>query len=149
MPASIEQLELLKSKIDDRINGINSRRLYYRRQAFYAFIGTAILSALATVLLGLQSQSRYIETIRISCLIITSIITIINTYNAFFNHKELWIANNNALNKFYELKFNIEYFEKESQPWDMQSLLIFKQTYQEILNDLNQIWSKTRTETHK
>lgn len=147
MAANIEQFEFLKTSVNDRINGINKRRLNYRQQAFYAFFSTAALAALATVLLGLQLNGKWVETIRITALIITSLITLINTFNAFFNHKELWIANNTALNKLYELKFNMEYVEKGSQPFDLQVIDLYKKKYQEILDELNQTWYKSRAET--
>lgn len=143
-----EQLEFLKASTEARIKNINNRRFYYRRKSFLTYISTAALAALTTVLLGMQVEGKLAENIRMASLIITTVITLINTYSAFFNHKELWVANNTALNKFYELKFNMEYQEKGGQ---LTSEIIdhFKKTYQAILDDLNQTWLKSRTETQQ
>lgn len=146
MSGTREQLELLKEKIAERIKGINSRRLHYRSQAFYAFISTAALASVTTILLGLNLDDPWKERIRIAALVITTIITLINTYNAFFNHKELWVANNSALNRFYELQFDIEFFEKGSMPLELIAVDEFKKRYQAILNELNQTWYKSRGE---
>src|SRR6476469_144366 len=105
MTPQSQQIELLKTKIADRIQGANQRRNGYRKKAFYAFISTAALAAFSSVLLGLDVGDEWKESVRIGALVISTIITLINTYNAFFNHKELWVANNQALNKFYQLNF--------------------------------------------
>lgn len=141
-----EQLTLLKQNIEDRIKGINGRRLYYRGRALFAVVSTALLAALSAVLLGLNLEN-WSEEIRIAVLIITSIISLINVYNAFFNYKDLWIANNTALNKFYELKFSINFAEKGEPKPDGNAVERFRSTYQQILNELNQTWLKTRTDS--
>jgi len=146
METNLTQLEFLQLEIDKRIIGINSRRIFYRRYAYNTFIITALLGAITTIILGLKVNAEWAETVRISALIITSIVTLINAYNAFFNHKELWIANNRALNRFYELRFNIDFFLRSTN-MDLQNIETFKSNYQEILNELNQNWDKNRGET--
>lgn len=148
MPISTEQLEFLKTETEARIKNINSRRFYYRRKSFLTYISTAALAALTTVLLGMQAEGKLAENIRMASLVITTVITLINTYSAFFNHKELWVANNTALNKFYELKFNLEFHEKGGQ-LTPEIVDNFRATYQAILDDLNQTWLKSRTETQQ
>jgi len=142
------QFTFLKGLIEKRIEGINSRRIYYRKCAFRAFISTAALAALNTILLGLHIDQLSIE-LKNTALVVSSIITIINTYNAFFNYKELWIGNNDALNRFYALKFNIQYYENGTPPLDPNQVDIFKNEYQSILDELNQTWQKSRLDNHK
>jgi hypothetical protein len=139
-----QQFILLKEKIDERTGSISDNRLYYRNRAYRLFISTTILSALVTVLLGLNIGEFDIWLKKIS-LVITSIITILSAYNSFFNHKDLWITNNTALNKFYELKFNMEYREKDPTAVTQVEVDEFKKAYQSILNELNTNWAKSRT----
>ncbi|HLP65510.1 SLATT domain-containing protein [Flavobacterium sp.] len=138
-----EQLQLLKEQIEIRIRNIDSRRIYYRKRSFFSFISTSVLAAISTLLLGLNFMN-WKEEIRICVLVITSLITVVNTYNSFFNYKELWVANNDALNQFRELNFNIEYFQKGKVEIDDATLTAFKNQYQTILNELNQVWHKSR-----
>lgn len=142
-----EKLNFLKRLIDERINSINSGRLYYRKQSFIIFIGTAILSAVVTILLGSNVEPpSWKEAVRITALVITTIITLINGYNAFFNHKDLWIAHNETRNRLFQLKFDIEFYEAGNANLDEATIARFKKTYQEILDDLNQSWYKSRSE---
>lgn len=138
-----DKLDFLKVSIAERLKNIDSKRIYYRRQAFSAYILTAVLSAITTILLGLKIPELN-EFVRISALVITTVITVISAYNAFFNNKELWIANNIARNRFYKLHFEIEYAEKAPDTISDEVVTGFKNSYQEILDDLNATWQKTR-----
>lgn len=138
-----EQLNYLKELIKERITSVSGSRNYYRKGAFKYIIGTAFLAALNTVLLGLHFTNWENE-IRITVLVMSAIITIVNTYNAIFNFKDLWIANNDALNGLYELRFNIEFYEKGIDPLDLAQVEKFRLSYQKIHDELNSNWHKIR-----
>ncbi|NQX43330.1 Protein of unknown function [Pedobacter steynii] len=140
-----EQLTFLKGSIQKRIEGIDGRRVYYRRSAFNTYITVAILSTLVTIVLGLNLQD-YKEEIRIIALLISSLVTIVNYYNTFFNFKTLWVANNEALNRFYALRFAIDFFEKGADQ-DVLKIKAFSEEYQRILDGLNQEWKKSRLDS--
>lgn len=139
------QLELIKKSIQKRIESIDRKRLKYRNNAYRTFITVTILGALVTVLLGLNLKG-YEEPIRIMSLIITAVVTILNAYNSFFSHKELWVANNSALNRFYALQFTIAFLEESGQPFDAATVNTLKDEYDQILNELNNNWLKGRME---
>ena len=145
---SQEQLNFLKGEIDARIKSTSDRRTYYRKNSFYTAIGVAGLAALASVILGLHTD-KWSEEIRITSLVLTGLISVISSYAAFLSPKELWISNNNALNGFYKLRFDIEYCLKGSGQIDDPTLEKFKTRYQEILDQLNFSWQKNRAETQK
>src|SRR5580698_5678215 len=110
MSENAEKLSFLKENIKHQIEGIDQRRLHYKKQAFAVFITATILSAVTTVLLGMNIDCLK-EYFRIAALILTTCITVINAYHAFYGHKELWIANNEAENRLRELQFDINYYE--------------------------------------
>lgn len=141
---SANQLELLKASIENSIVSSKSRRKYYEMRSFYAFISTAFLAAITTIILGINIET-WANEIRIASLIITSLITFITSYNAFFNFKDLWVANNRALNQMYELRFTILFSEAGDIPIDMAKAEAFRKQYQEILNELNSSWYKARS----
>ncbi len=138
------QLQLLKDKIDKHIKNINDSRIYYRTKAFSLYISTTVLSALVTVILGLGIHDLDAYSKGIS-LLLSALITVLSAYNTFFNHKELWTANNNALNKFYELRFNIEFREQGASPLSQTEVDDFRKNYQLILDELNATWAKSRS----
>jgi hypothetical protein len=143
MPTQNDQLAFIKEMITERLADANSSRLYYRQHAYRYYISTTVLGAFTTILLGLNIEALK-ETARIGALIITSVVTIFNAYNAFFNNKELWVANNAAVNRFYQLNFDIAFAEKNPTKITDEDVLLFKKRYQEILDELNTTWQKNR-----
>jgi hypothetical protein len=143
-----DQFKLLLTQIDERVKSIDSRRIYYRKMAGRAFFSTIIMAAISTVLLGLHID-WLADTVRILVLILTTLITLINTISASFNYKDLWIANNDALNRFYALKFSMDFFEKSTLPVTEGIMDGFRNEYQAILNELNQGWNRSRRDNHK
>ena len=143
MKKNNEQLFFLKKSIANRIIAIKSRKVFYRKEAYYIYLSTAVLAALTTILSGLKIP-EISEIARISIMIIGSLITLINTYSAFYHHKEMWVANNEALNKFYELNFDIEFNENGDVEITKEKIDEYKKSYQTILNELNQTWNKSK-----
>lgn len=141
-----EQLIYIKDSLDKRIESVNKKRIFYRKWSFIVLFSTAFLAIISSILLGLNSK-LFAEATRITVLIITSIISLISVVNAFFNYKELWLANNTARNRFYELKFKIELFEKSEENSSLAIIESFANVYQEIINDLNQSWIKARNDS--
>jgi hypothetical protein len=139
----LEKLEFLKACIDQRLVRIDSHRIDFKKRAFKSFILSTVLSAITTILLGLNIPSLA-EVVRITALSLTTTVTVINAYNSYFSHKELWIANNIAKNRLLQLKFNIDYAEQGEQSISDSQIENFKKNYQDILNDLNATWQKNR-----
>jgi len=144
MSENLEKLAFLRENILHQIEGVNQRRISYRNKAFSIFIWATVLSGITTVLLGVNADNLK-EPFRISALILTACLTVINAYNTFLGHKELWITNNVAHNRLLELDFNIGYFEKGNNDITTAQVEGFKKSYQEILNELNASWQKNRS----
>ena len=143
-----EKLEFLKQEIAARLIHMDSSRLFYRKMAFRMYFGAAVLGAVTTVLLGLNIEGIR-EVLRISALIITATVTVINAYMAFFNHKDLWLAYNLAQNRFKTLQFEIDFTEKGGGELTMDQVLHFQAAYQSIIDELNNTWVKSRTPEKK
>ncbi|MCU7616011.1 SLATT domain-containing protein [Chryseobacterium sp. PBS4-4] len=139
-----EQLKFLKEQIDRRITRINSSRLYYRRVAFWTYLSITILAAMSTIVLGLNFEIIK-DILRIIALVISGCITVISAYNTFFDNKGMWIAYNDALNEIYKLKFAIEFREKQDYEIDQITIEQFKLQYQNILDELNDVWTRSKS----
>lgn len=140
----MDELNFLKSQIEKRIANINNTRSYYRKVSFWTYGSISTLAALSTIALGLNIEHLG-ESPRIFALIISGLITVLSAYTTFFNHKELWVANNNALNSLRKLKFDIEYKEQNLSGLDTKLTENFKKEYQRILDNLNNSWNKSRS----
>jgi hypothetical protein len=145
MSETLEKLSFLKENVLDQLKRVDQRRISYKNKAFKIFMSVTVLTGVTTILLGINSTDLK-EFSRISALILTTAVTVINAYNTFFAHKELWVTNNNAHNRLLELNFNINYFEKGNTAITDAQIEEFKKTYQEILNELNTNWQKNRTD---
>jgi hypothetical protein len=135
-------LQFLKEQINGRIAIINQSRLFYRKIAFWTYLSITILAASSTIILGLNIKC-FEEGLRITALILSGLITILSAYNTFFDNKQMWIANNNALNAFYKLIFDIQFAETNAQINEV-TILQFKKDYQHILDTLNATWTNSR-----
>ena len=137
-----QSLLFLKNKIKERINAINERRIYYRKIAFWTYLSITVLAASSTIILGLNLKN-FSDHLRIAALILSGLISILSGYNSFFDNKQMWIANNNALNEFYKLSFDIEFAETNLSV-DEVIVEKFKNDYQSILDKLNSVWTSSR-----
>jgi len=138
-----KKLEFLQAEIEKRIKGFQSSRDFYRRRAFLVTIGTTILSAATTVLLGLKIAECN-ETIKVVAMIITALISIISAYNAFYAPKELWLVNNEAINKMYSLHHHIKYELSGKTSYDANLVNRFDQLYSDLLKEINEDWRNKR-----
>ena len=144
------ELQFLIESIKSRKKGIENRRIYYRKFSFFVYISTAVLAALSTILSGLKIPNEFwLEATRIAIMIVTTFITLINAYSAFYNPKKLWIANNDSLNQFSKLEFDIEYAIKKSTKISTEEIDAFRIEYQTILDDLNNTWTNSRKRINK
>jgi hypothetical protein len=148
MSAETEKMDFLKQEINARLAHVDGSRLFYRKMAYRLYMSAIMLGAVTTVLLGLNIEG-FKEVIRITALIITASVTVINAYMAFFNHKDLWLAYNLAQNRFKTLLFEIEFTEKGGEPLQMSQVMAFEATYQSIIDELNSTWQKNRTPEKK
>jgi hypothetical protein len=148
MAAESQKLVFLKESINERLAGSNSRRYYFRKRAFYNHMLAAVLAAVTTVLLGLNIEPLK-EYIRIAALILSAMTTLLSVYSAFYNDKELWVANNNAVNRFYQLLFDIQFEERGEKDLTEEQIDGFRKTYQNILDELNATWAKNRMASAK
>ena len=102
------QIDFLKSQIEEAIKALYFRRKNNKSKAFYMQISVTILSSISTIILGLKID-KLEEFTRISALVISTFITIISGVDAFFNHKRLWVTYADTLNAMYSLRFDLDY----------------------------------------
>lgn len=102
------QLEYVEQRIAEDIGFFESRRNYNRRAAFRFAVVPAALSAIATVLLGIEDKIN-LSWLMVPAIIATGIASVLGAWQSLFANRKLWIANNATLSELYELKWDIEY----------------------------------------
>ena len=150
-----KKLSFLVKEINKSLEGTDSRREDYKSKAFLGYISTAVLAAISTILLGIKfddinvfcSESNMEVWSKNIALIITAFIVVINAYNGFYNHKDLWIANNNTRNDFRKLLFDIDYAQEGATDITLDQVDEWKKEYQDIIDGMNSTWDKYRSQT--
>lgn len=137
------ELKYLKEQISQRIKGYDIKRLYYRKVSFWAYLSVTILAAISTIILGIKIEELG-EAPRIIALIITGLITVISSYNTFFDNKAMWLAFNAALNDLRSLSFEITLLEEKGESLSDDSIKVFINRYESIVDRLNKTWVAAR-----
>ncbi len=137
--------EKLTQDLKDRIIGFEKRVKFNRKKSIFQHVITAILGAIVTILAGLNIKSVE-EITRISILILSSIVTVVGIYQAFFNNKELWVSNTQTLNRLRKLESEFEYYitKKNDTNLDFNDLESFRLRMQEVLDEANNNWESLR-----
>ena len=145
-----EQFEHLQNKIQSSINSFSVRRGKNKTKTFILKLAVTLLSSISTVILGLNlsewntPENKYL--IKNIALVISAIITVISWLDAFYNHKQLWVSFNNTVNALRELQLKNEMRLLQEREITEQEVEQLRVDYQKILNQVNDIWTKLRTD---
>ncbi len=144
-----EKVVFLQDEIEKQIKSFTTKRNNNKYKARNFHVIVTIASAISTIILGFDfagfnALSFMNDHTKNIALIISSFITVISTYNTFFDHKSLWVNYTNTRNRLYDLKFEINYYLKGKEDIDPEQIEKYKERYREILHMLNEKWSKLR-----
>lgn len=148
-----KKIELLKIEIDKSLISTNNDRKRYKRNSLTIFSITTILSVVITVILGLDLywnnnvNNSNSSTIKIIVLIINNIVTMLTTFDIFFQNKSLWLSNNECRNNLQELKLDIIYAESHLESITIDQVDVWKKEYQKIINIRNHNWNELRSKS--
>jgi hypothetical protein len=119
-----------------------------QKNKFLAFglkITIALLSAGITVLLGLSFPGKDEGTYKNIALGLSALSAVMGTWDAFFNHRTLWIRYTIAANRMRSLLEEIKYQTAKSQgelPVQLSDEMFEK--YQQIVAEANHAWEDMR-----
>jgi hypothetical protein len=89
--------------LNDTIDRFRFQRARHKYTALFLKISTAALGAGATILLGWQDPSDP-ATLKNVALVLTSLVTLFATYDAFFEPRKLWVRETVVLNSLRDLQ---------------------------------------------
>ena len=154
MEEAKQKLSFLVEEIKRTCEGSNVRRLDYKKKAFRSYMATSMLAAVSVIILGIKFESvtflgivldisTYAKT---TALVINASISVINAYNMYYDHKDMWIANNKTMNALKKLIFDIEFAQTGTGAITLEQITKWKDDYQEIMDNMNATWEKFRAE---
>jgi hypothetical protein len=144
-----EALQLLETQLDERITDTAKKRKRDKAKATYLKMFSIMLAGIVTVLIGLQGENFNQLVLRNIALTLGASITVVNAFDAFFDHKALWVRNTVTLVRLYALRRDLRFDVAQSKPNDLtiEALSDFQQRLDKILQDDLKEWLKLRTET--
>lgn len=139
--------ETLISDLSHTIGQLQSWKKTDKNKTNFVAIYGGLVSALTTVLIGLASYIKvYDTTFQVAALITSSSLTVVAAWDGLFKHKKLWIIQASALNRFYELRNDINHMEKSGK-LTPDVVNEFYVQYKHIYNQLNGKWLSLREDS--
>jgi hypothetical protein len=120
-----------------------------KNKAWILKTSSIVLSAAIPVLLGFTVDSESTRTLLKNIALVMGVfVTLLNTYDAFFDHRALWINEKLTLRRLNGLKSDLEFYALSHPPKEIKDdeLRTFKNRFDRILQDHSREWQRIRTE---
>jgi len=136
----------LLEKINNSIKYYSKSRLVNKNYAFFIKIIIAILSGTISILAGLNLADIELSKniINITILSISALISIFSSWEAFHQHKDLWIKYTEIVLELNNLKNEIEFSIIDKQKLNDEYLEDYLKKYLKIKEDASIKWKKLR-----
>lgn len=139
--------EFLLAELDRQLKRTKSQRRRDKGKAFRLKMATVALSATITVLLGLRVGTRVQPVLANVALACGALVTVLAAYEAFYNHRGLWVNRTVTVQRLYELRRRVEYqlvgfVDGEVRPDVVDELFV---QLNQILVDDDHAWLRLRS----
>jgi hypothetical protein len=145
VPAT-DTLAYVEEVIEKQIKSYDSSRIFYRAVNNALTLATASLSALATVLIGVNQgwHSAWLSTPALVC---SAAISVANAYEGFIRSKDMWILHDDTRIALSSLHNQILYAKKKSAPEPLNQVEVdtFFTQYDQLLLHEHEAWRALRT----
>jgi hypothetical protein len=136
----------LKEQLKQNIEGFRVRRAGNKRKAFLLRMAVVIFGALTTLLLGLKTNPKVAEfvdgdTLTGFALLCSSTVPIFSAWDAFFDHRWLWVRYAGAQQALYGILDDLEFGGEKLSDEDFAKLY---QRFRQVLDETNDSWNQKR-----
>ena len=146
-----EKLQVLQKELDFHIKRTGNARSNNKNKAFSLKVLAVCFAGAITVLLGVRVDAVWATTFQNLALILSAIITLLNAFEAFYDHRSLWIQGTVTLSQLAALKNEVDFFAagrlQKVNADDMNRLDDYKNRLEQILQDELKAWLKMRQDT--
>ncbi|XOF32852.1 MAG: SLATT domain-containing protein [Candidatus Electrothrix sp. YB6] len=136
---------LLIKRVEWSLNNAQKKRTRNQFKATVIILIRLTLSAVATILLGLQIQG-FEPAFKNIAFAFGAIVTLLTALEPFFNYHALWIEHELAKARFYHLRDDLDHYlaGKTDEQLNLDVINYFHDSYQTIWDDLSIAWIKER-----
>ena len=143
----ILKLEALKYQLASHLESFEKKRVNNKKKAFFIYLSVTAISALVTVLLGLQGMSNgEIIWIRNIALILSATVTVLSGFDSFFNHRSLWVQYTQTFTELRGLQSRLHYLTATQEVLLDDEVDQLFDEMQKILLVTNKWWQDQRAE---
>jgi hypothetical protein len=141
-----KKITLLEGWTKSSIDYVNGARKTNRSKATGIKVGMLCLSGLATILLGLNIAAGVDLQFKNVAFALTSIVTVLNALEPFFNYRALWVEHERAKARFNRLYDQIRFYKEGKAETDLKAEAVNElfSEYDKIWSELNDAWSRER-----
>jgi hypothetical protein len=150
--ANVEESEacakatFLLRMISERIDSFQKRREKNRKTAFRLKMSIAALGAMTTILLGLQvANPHLVQYIKNLALCTSSLITIVATWESFFDYRGLWVRYTATRARLMALRAQLDFMLAGNRDCiEVANINKLFDQYENILEETNSSWLQGR-----
>lgn len=141
-----KKLALLEQWAKSSIDYVNTARKANRTKATGIKVVVLCLSGGATILLGLTITAEVDLQFKNVAFAFTSIVTVLNALEPFFNHRALWVEHEQAKAEFNRLYDQVRFYRegKAESDYTAEAVEELYAEYAKIWRNLNAAWTRER-----
>lgn len=147
--SSKAKIDYMRSHLDTQIGEFNARRRRDKKKAVRAKVAQASVGAAVTVILGLDNTALGFSTstdarLKALALFLSAAVTIVAAWDAFFDHRSLWIRYAGVLAGLKAIRAELEYLTSDSDAVSEVELDALFRRSQALLESANLSWQQLR-----
>ena len=136
-----KKAKFLSEALITDITDYDSRRLANKRKAFWSKILGISLSTLTTILLGWQGvEGKNLIIIKNVTLLLSACVTILAAWDAFFNHRELWVRYTSTTTRLKAIQSDLNYLLAGTPDPNQEKLDQLYDRYDTVLDEASALW---------
>ncbi|WP_434446137.1 SLATT domain-containing protein [Lentzea sp. E54] len=145
LPSGLKPLELANHLLGQISRGhayAHSRKHRFRWKSVAVRLTTLVLSAVSTIILGLQNLDPWTGT----AFALVAVVTVVSALEPFFAWRSLWVLMEEASYRFHRLEDDLSYYlaSTPADELDGERIREMFERYQEIWDSLSSRWLKFR-----
>jgi len=140
-----EKTEFLSKTLQAQIDSFNLKRKDNKTKALRIKLAITVLGGMTTVLLGLQGTAHQ-NAMQNLALIFSALVTLLSTWDTFFNHRGLWTRYTATYTELMTIKSDLEYLRQGEGSLTEARLDGLYDRYQRVLRETDEWWLHERQE---
>ncbi|MCS7004037.1 MAG: DUF4231 domain-containing protein [Cytophagales bacterium] len=141
-----KKLQYLQNKIEESFIFYDRRRQNNKLKAFRLKISSTILSALISVCggAGILQNGVYSSWTNLLVLLMGGAVVVLNTWDSFYEHKELWVKYTLSVQQLYALRVATGYLATFPETVTLEQVNELFERYEEIIQEASKQWMQLR-----